>query len=30
MAVAFVPLFKHKHDPHRVIAVHGAGDVDNP
>jgi NHS family xanthosine MFS transporter len=30
MAIAFVPLFKHKHDPHRVIAVHGAGDVDNP
>ena len=30
MAIAFVPLFRHKHDPHRVIAVHGAGDVDNP
>ena len=30
MALLFVPLFKHKHDPHRVIAVHGAGDVDNP
>jgi NHS family xanthosine MFS transporter len=30
MAIAFVPLFKHKHDPHRAIAVHGAGDVDNP
>jgi NHS family xanthosine MFS transporter len=30
MAIAFVPLFKHKHDPHRTIAVHGAGDVDNP
>ena len=30
MAIAFVPLFKHKHEPHRAIAVHGAGDVDNP
>ncbi|HET7126590.1 MAG TPA: nucleoside permease [Lysobacter sp.] len=30
MAVLFVPLFKHKHDPHKLVAAHGAGDVDNP
>ena len=28
MAVAFVPLFKHRHDPRKVIATHGAADVD--
>jgi NHS family xanthosine MFS transporter len=30
MAVLFVPLFKHKHDPHKLVAAHGASDVDNP
>jgi NHS family xanthosine MFS transporter len=30
MAVLFVPLFKHKHDPHKLVAAHGTGDVDNP
>ena len=30
MAVLFVPLFKHDHDPRRLVAAHGAGDVDNP
>jgi NHS family xanthosine MFS transporter len=30
MAMLFVPLFRHRHDPHRLVAAHGAGDVDNP
>ena len=30
MAVAFVPLFKHRHDPHRVVPAHGAADMGNP
>ena len=30
MAVLFVPLFKHRHDPNRRVAAHGAGDVGNP
>jgi NHS family xanthosine MFS transporter len=30
MAVLFVPLFRHRHDPTRMVAAHGAGDVDNP
>ncbi|MDE2408649.1 MAG: MFS transporter, partial [Xanthomonadaceae bacterium] len=30
MAVAFVPLFKHRHTPHKVIPAHGAADVGNP
>jgi len=30
MAVAFVPLFKHRHDPHRTVPAHGAADVGNP
>ena len=30
MAVAFVPLFKHCHQPHRVVPAHGAADVGNP
>jgi NHS family xanthosine MFS transporter len=30
MAILFVPLFRHRHDPHRMVAAHGAGDVDNP
>jgi len=28
--VAFVPLFKHRHTPHKVIPAHGAADVGNP
>lgn len=30
MAVTFVPLFKHRHDPHKVVPVHGATDVGQP
>jgi len=30
MAVLFVPLFRHRHDPHKPVAAHGAVDVDNP
>ncbi len=30
MAVAFVPLFKHRHQPHQVVPAHGATDVGNP
>ena len=30
MTVAFVVLFKHRHDPHRVVPAHGALDVGNP
>jgi NHS family xanthosine MFS transporter len=30
MAMLFVPLFRHRHDPHRLVAAHGVGDVDNP
>jgi len=30
MTVAFVVLFKHRHDPHRVVPAHGAADVGNP
>jgi NHS family xanthosine MFS transporter len=30
MAILFVPLFRHRHDPHLVVSAHGAGDVDNP
>ena len=30
MAVLFVPLFRHRHDPHKLVAAHGAVDVDNP
>jgi len=30
MAVLFVPLFRHRHDPNRVVAAHGGVDVDNP
>jgi NHS family xanthosine MFS transporter len=30
MAIAFVPLFKHRHEPHRVVPAHGATDVGNP
>ena len=29
-AVAFVPLFKHRHQPHRVVPAHGPADVGNP
>jgi NHS family xanthosine MFS transporter len=30
MAAAFVPLFKHRHEPHRVVPAHGPADVGNP
>lgn len=30
MAVAFVPMFKYRHDPRRVVPEHGAADVSNP
>jgi len=30
MAVLFVPLFRHRHDPRKVVPAHGAGDVGNP
>ena len=30
MAVLFVPLFRHRHDPHAMVAAHGSADVDNP
>jgi NHS family xanthosine MFS transporter len=30
MALVFVPLFRHRHDPHKLVAAHGAVDVDNP
>src|SRR5690606_12711167 len=30
MAAAFVPLFKHRHQPHQVVPAHGATDVGNP
>jgi NHS family xanthosine MFS transporter len=30
MAVAFVPLFRLRHDPHKVVPAHGAADVGNP
>ena len=30
MAVLFVPLFKHRHDPNRRVAAHGASDVGGP
>ena len=30
MAVTFVPLFKHRHDPHKVVPAHGPADVGNP
>ena len=30
MAVAFMVLFKHRHDPHRVVPAHGTADVGNP
>ena len=30
MTVAFMVLFKHRHDPHRVVPAHGAADVGNP
>ena len=30
MAVAFVPLVKHRHQPHRVVPAHGPADVGNP
>ena len=30
MAILFVPLFKHRHDPNRVVPAHGAADVGNP
>jgi NHS family xanthosine MFS transporter len=29
MALVFVPLFRHRHDPHKLVAAHGAVDVDN-
>jgi NHS family xanthosine MFS transporter len=30
MAVAFVPLFRLRHDPHKAVPAHGAADVGNP
>ncbi|HSD15909.1 MAG TPA: nucleoside permease [Thermomonas sp.] len=30
MAILFVPLFKHRHDPNRLVPAHGAADVGNP
>lgn len=30
MAIAFVPLFKHRHDPHKAVPAHGALDLENP
>jgi len=30
MAIAFVPLFKHRHDPRRTVPAHGAADLGNP
>ena len=30
MAILFVPLFRHRHDPHKAVPAHGAGDVGNP
>jgi NHS family xanthosine MFS transporter len=30
MAVVFVPLFRHRHDPHKAVPAHGSADVGNP
>ena len=30
MAIAFVPLFRHRHDRHAAAPPHGAADVNNP
>ncbi len=30
MAIAFVPLFRHRHDPHRTVPAHGALDLESP
>lgn len=30
MAILFVPLFKHRHDPRGAVPAHGPADVDNP